>query len=121
MQMAAKLTPHQARTQLGLSCQEVADKSGLAVTTIYRIESNEAEYGINETAAEVLAECLGVPFDSMIWPRPLSNRGRPPLTGRPKQVCIRRQPAIKNEEGQLCSSCQIVQVPINNRCACCGY
>ena len=67
----------------GLTVADLAELSGIAPSTIFRIESDDNWYKVNEVTAEALASALYKSVLDIFNSRELSHLGRPPHTGRP--------------------------------------
>lgn len=99
------------RLSLGLTVAELAELSGISMSVIYRIESGDNEYHVNEATAEALSTALYKEVKSIFDPLELSNKGRPPLTG---VSCMKSKPA----QTIVCLHC-CMEVVHNDTCSQC--
>lgn len=79
------------RHSLGLTVQELSELSGISVGTIYRIESGDKTYKINDQTARALADALYLQMLDVFKGDELSHLGRPPKTGKPIVTPLRRK------------------------------
>jgi len=78
----AKHALQKIREILEVSITELADLSGISVSSIRRIESGDTTFKINEATAESLTAALGVRMFEAFSGMELSHLGRPPHTGK---------------------------------------
>ena len=81
----------QVRTSLGLTVPELSELSGISNGTIYRIESGDTTYRINDRTALALADALYLQMLDIFKRDELSHLGRPPMTGKPIIMPLRRK------------------------------
>lgn len=81
-------TVRQLREKCNLTQVELARKAGISPQTAYRLEDPDWPYGINEEAAEWVADVLGVPASAVAWLRAPSNTGRPAGAGKPRKKSL---------------------------------
>ena len=79
------------RLSLGLTVQELSELSDISVGTIYRIESGDKTYKINDQTARALADALYLQMLDVFKGDELSHLGRPPMTGKPIVTPLRRK------------------------------
>lgn len=77
----ANATVRALREAQGLTPADLAEATGLSLSTVLRIE-NGSEFRTNANVAALVAEALGVEIDALFDHKDLSHLGRPPLTGR---------------------------------------
>lgn len=94
-----------------LSRTDVADLTGVAESTVRRIEEEEhgESYSIGVTTAVAIAEGLYVDVMDLFDPRHLSHLGRPAKTGRPIEI---------EEPREVCDGCYM-QLPLSGACPRC--
>lgn len=74
------------RKEAGLTRKELAERTGLATSTIERIEKGTSPYKTHMSVAILLADALSCEVTDLFKNDELSHLGRPPLTGRPITV-----------------------------------
>ena len=95
------------RTECEWTVKELALKSGVQPTTIYKIEVGDHRPG--ETTVILLADAFGVKITDIEWPRGFSH------LGKPAQSAGRSQPAIKKRVGEQCPICCETK-PLHGEC-----
>lgn len=96
-----QFTLREAQRMRGLSDKALSKLSGISASAIYGIHSGTSPFQTHIGVAELLAEALQMEISDIKWPKGLSNRGRPPLTGTPITVNV----TIVN--GKICPTCHI--------------
>jgi DNA-binding XRE family transcriptional regulator len=123
----------QHRERAGLSLAELAELTGLSVSTLQKIEHETSEYKINRGVAIILADAFYCKVEDLFDRHELSHLGRPPLTGRPIvmeriEFTMRttssdgRQTELqvaRTRQGIPCPNCYVV-MPMTNVCDDCG-
>lgn len=104
-----------ARIKAGLTICELASQSGISKTAIYHIENENSPYKINDGVAKALAAALKVEIKDLFDPIELSNRGRPPHTGK---SCQKSEDTRAHEI--MCPKC-FVMIPLSVECDTCGW
>lgn len=104
-----------ARMACGYTVEKLARLANLSVTAIYRIESGNSPHKTHVGVAEALADVLKVEVSALFDPLDLTERGRPPHTGK---ACHKSE-ASKTREVQ-CPNC-FVMVPTHVECDTCGW
>lgn len=84
------------RIRAGLSQQKLADKAGLSVRYISRLETNPQDFRISNVA--VLAKALGIPPGRLLHRR--GDRPMPPTTVETLEAAIRLLETVKVETEQ---------------------
>ena len=79
------------RSGLGLTVKELSELSGISIGTIYRIESGDKTYKINDQTARAIADALYLQMLDVFKGDELSHLGRPPMTGKPIVTPLRRK------------------------------
>lgn len=102
------------RLELGLTMTEVAELSGLALSTIHRIENGDNERHTNLSVAAALAEALYVEVHDIFEPGELTHLGRPALTGAPMVA------PEKEKTTRVCTECYLVMPTHRDICGVCG-
>ena len=100
------------RLAWGLSVEDLAELSGIAPVTIYRIEDPDWTQRFNQSTARALADALYVQVSDIFDTDDLTHLGRPALTGVPCQKSAAQR-------AKLCPKC-FVEVPLaSSRCESC--
>ena len=97
---AKRYTLERIRSRLGLSQCKLSEMANVSIGAIRSIE-NGGYYKTNVEVAERISRALGMNIDQIDWPRGLSNRGRPPGTG--KEIEITQHPT----QPIYCPRCQL--------------
>jgi transcriptional regulator with XRE-family HTH domain len=108
----AKYTLREARQIHGMTRKDLVKASGISMTTIQQIEgegSGKTHIGV----AELLAEELGLEVCEIKWPRGITHRGRPPLTG------VRITTTVMVETEQICPV-HYITLPVTGDCDMCA-
>lgn len=101
------------RIELDFTVAEVAELTGIAETTIRRIESGDTTYKVNIDTAMTLAKGLDVQLHTLFEPIELSDLGRPPKTGGSLHRGL--------SSGVICMTCRL-EIPLahGNNCEECA-
>ena len=120
MATTKKITLKQARESAGLeTMQDLAEESGISITTIRGIENNIGEFKTSYDVAIALAKAVGLEISDIKWPRGLSNLGRPAKSGHP--LVLKRTITITIvEELLVCDKCHLALPASTRECDYCS-
>ena len=111
--MTARYSLREARQALDLTVKQLAREADISVSAIYSIEKGKPDgYCVNSDTASLIATALGCKVEEIDWPHGLSNRGRPPQTGKDAVTSQRRAT-------NACPKC-FTQLPVSGHCDYCG-
>lgn len=99
----------------GYTVETLAKLANVSTSVIRRIESGCNPYRTHVGVAEALADVLKVEVSALFDPLDLTEKGRPPHTGK---ACHKSETS-KTREVQ-CPNC-FVMVPIRVECDTCGW
>jgi transcriptional regulator with XRE-family HTH domain len=103
---------HWVRKAKNMSVKVLAEKTNLAVSTIYKIENISSPFKTHIEVAELIAEALECKPSDIFYKEELSRVGRPPLTGGKVTVTM-----ITTIEQKFCGI-HFIELPT---CGTCGF
>ncbi|GEM_PF-1666926 len=119
------------RKDVGFSVEELAEYTGLSVSTIRGIENGTSQFRTNIGVAQILADTFDCDVNDIFASEELSHLGRPPLTGKPighvtsmLEVSVTKNGQTETFrlfhelEGNACERCHIV-MPLTGKCPFC--
>lgn len=108
--MGARITLREARLTLEMTRHDLAIASGVSVAVIRRVENGGDDARIKDETACLIARSLACSVEEIDWPKGLSDRGRPPLTGAARRCG-------KITQAKYCPFCNL-ELPATGICDC---
>ena len=113
IRVTARYSLREARQTLDLTVDQLAREAHISTSVIYSIERGKTDgYCVNSDTASLIANALGCSVEEIDWPHGLSNRGRPPQTGKD---IVMPPKATAN----VCPKCFTI-LPVSGLCDYCG-
>jgi transcriptional regulator with XRE-family HTH domain len=106
----ALYTLRTARLNAGMSPEQLSERSGISLSTIYRLENGGGGFSTTVDVAHSLADALEVDYKAIAWPYGLSS-----LRGRAKCKSKRTTPVEENPRSGLCTI-HFIKLSLRGQC-----